>query len=260
MIFILSLLRAPTHFSSFHGPQAHLAHVILVSSDPKVAYALTNGKALRHACCLPAGACLQRRGFILMSRCLQTFPDELLSGRIISVNIDSIAKEPALKYLRKRLARSRYPREITEEEGEKVRHKPQPFTQSFFSSARCSLFCRRHHVALRLPQIFSEIGSAFVDLNRVEAHLSSGPHISVDQALDIMVHLNLPPSRLSIPDVLGTCPPQHRTTIAHIVGALGAEGRSWTPTQLWRTIKMLAESVRHFPLPGRTSLIAQLTS
>jgi len=135
--------------------EAHLAHVILVSNDPKVAYALTN--------------------------------DELLTGRIISINIDSIAKEPALTYLRKRLARSRYPREITEEEGEKI---------------------------------FSEIGSAFLDLNRVEAHLSSTPKISVDQALDIM----------------------HRTTIAHLVGALGAEGRSWTPTQLWRTIKMLAES------------------
>jgi hypothetical protein len=35
------------------------------------------------------------------------FTDELLSGRIISVNIDSIAKEPALQYLRKGLARSR---------------------------------------------------------------------------------------------------------------------------------------------------------
>ena len=65
---------------------------------------------------------------------------------------------------------------------------------------------------------------------------------------------------VSIPDALGTCQPQHRTTIAHIVGALGAEGRSWTPTQLWRTIKMLAESVRPSPLPGSARLIAQLTS
>jgi hypothetical protein len=61
--------------------------------------------------------------------------DELLSGRIISVNIDSIAKEPALKYLRKRLARSRYPREITEEEGEKVTTTPTRLPRSMFSQA-----------------------------------------------------------------------------------------------------------------------------
>jgi hypothetical protein len=48
-----------------------------------------------------------------------------------------------------------------------------------------------------------------VDLNRVEAHLSSGPHISVDQALDIMVHLNLPPPACPF---LTYSAPAHRST------------------------------------------------
>lgn len=96
-----------------------------------------------------------------------------MSGRIISVCIDPIGKEPALTYLRKRLGRTRFPRDLTDEEGERV-----------------ILLCHFSTVFLPLTQnvqIYAEIGSGFLDLNTVEAVLSSAPNITVDQALDMMV-------------------------------------------------------------------------